>query len=158
MRDHDKINDEPESARTDVALKGAPQAQEDENGVFPASVWVVEPSKFMAQLTSPYECFIRLIWAPLLFCFATYAQWVVMEEMEIWGLAAFVFTLPAICWSLAAILFTTEYRKNLTCTFVEELPALGHLGASGFEVLYLLIKGFFHGLRLLITAIFHALT
>jgi hypothetical protein len=109
MRDHDKINDEPESARTDVALKGAPQAQEDENGVFPASVWVVEPSKFMAQLTSPYECFIRLIWAPLLFCFATYAQWVVMEEMEIWGLAAFVFTLPAICWSLAAILFTTEY-------------------------------------------------
>lgn len=158
MRDHEENNGEYIAARTDVALKGTVDAQEDENGVFPASVWVVEPSKFKAQLTSPYECFIRLIWAPLLFCFATYAQWMVMEELDIWGLVAFVLTLPAICWSLAAILFTTDYRKNLTATFVDELPALVHLGSSGFEVLYLLIRGFFHAIRLLITAIFHALT
>lgn len=158
MRDHEEKSSGSSTARTDIALKGAVDAQEDENGVFPASVWVVEPSKFMAQLTSPYECFIRLIWAPLLFSFAAYAQWMVMEELEIWGLVAFVFTLPAISWSLAAILFTVDYRKNLTATFVEELPALAHLGSSGFEVLYLLIRGFFHAIRLLITAIFHALT
>ncbi|MEG0869218.1 MAG: hypothetical protein RSG77_19495 [Hafnia sp.] len=146
-------NEDVRPRQVDGSNQSADDFFKEEDGVFPAQAWAVHPKVFRAQLSSPWEAFIRLLWAPFLLFGAVYAQSEMVEVGGGWGLLGLLVTLPMICWSCAAILFSNEYRRQLTKAFKRELPAFCDLGMLTAEVLSLMIRGIFHAIVTLLRII-----
>lgn len=116
--------------------------QGEDDGVFPEGTWAVSPSKFLSQLESGLEIFIRIIFAPILLFVSIFAQSYLISEFGGIGVFGVIVTIPAISWSLTAILFTNEYRKEFTRAIISESPDV--LSAMGFDLIVMIFKGFFH--------------
>ena len=105
------------------------------DSVFPASSWAVNPKIFKSQLSSKTQCFIRLVLAPILFISSFLFQDYAFDQAGAWGVLLLLITLPFFCWSLAAMLFTNEYREELTITFRKELSCTVVFGKAIISVL-----------------------
>lgn len=111
------------------------------DSVFPPSAWAVDPKVFKSQLHSPLQCIIRLLVAPVLFISSYWWQDYAFDQAGAWGVLSLLITLPFFCWSLAAMLFTNEYREELTVAFRKEISCTLNFAKAIVSVLATVAMG-----------------